>query len=235
MVAMTSRLRSQLAGSKWPVWGTAIWIPLAAAMATLALLVYAAVQQDIRQSANEPQVSLAEAAAARLRTGQSPASTLPGETVDMRTSLAPFMIVYDRSGKILASSTSLDGRTPDLPAGVLASIDRCARVANPVSTALGIVSARLHGERPCGMPGAIVQPGETRFTWQPAAGVRAAVVVTSYGGASPGYVLAGRSLRETELLEDHIFFVVGWGLAFGLAATFVAAFGSAALVGALRR
>lgn len=62
-------------------------------------------------------------------------------------------------------------------------------------------SARLHGQSPQ-LPGGVLdyvrQHGEDRFTWQPEPGVRIAAVVTGYAGATPGFVLVGRSMREVE-------------------------------------
>lgn len=43
---------------------------------------------------------------------------------------------------------------------------------------------------------------QDRFTWQPQQGVRIAAVITYYPGLHPGFVLAGRSLREVEKRED---------------------------------
>jgi hypothetical protein len=235
MVASAMRWRARIVGSSWPVWGLAIWLPIAAALTSVALVVYTAVQQDIRQSANENQVTLAESTAERLNAGTPPSSLASLEPVDLRTSLAPFVVVYDGNGRVLASSASLDGRTPALPAGVLASVIRCAAGFGPWESIRQAVTARLRGERPCPMPGMMAQPGETRFTWQPAPGVRAAAVLTAYHGSAPGYVLAGRSLRETEMLEDHILTVVGAGLLVGLGVTLIAALSSAALATALRR
>lgn len=40
--------------------------------------------------------------------------------------------------------------------------------------------------------------GQSRVTWQPQAGVRQALVIQRYQGAQNGYVVVGRSLRETE-------------------------------------
>ena len=42
-----------------------------------------------------------------------------GATVDIARSLAPFLIVFDGSGGVLASTAALDGRTPVPPQGVL--------------------------------------------------------------------------------------------------------------------
>jgi hypothetical protein len=50
--------------------------------------------------------------------------------------------------------------------------------------------------------------GETRFTWQPRAGVRSAVVVTYYKGPTNGYVLVGRSMREIEKRIDNMELIV---------------------------
>lgn len=51
--------------------------------------------------------------------------------------------------------------------------------------------------------------GENRFTWQPAIGVRSAVVVTKY---TNGFVLVGRSLTEVEKREDQLLLNVLLGL-----------------------
>lgn len=235
MLASTLRLR--LDNPRWTITALAYWIPIAAALSVLAFIVYAAVQQDIRQSANEPQVGLAEAAAAELSAGKAPSAVLLDRSADMRSSLAPFVIVYDARGDVLASSVSLDGQTPDLPPTVFDALRRSSSdrslpgyVLGTARTAVGL----LHGEKPCCTPGAVRHAGEVRFTWEPAQGVRAATVLASYGGASSGYVLAGRSLREVELLEDDVLAVVALGLAGGLFVTLLATVGVTAIATILR-
>ena len=141
------------------------WFPFAVALTAVALMVYAAVQQVYRSSANDPQIQMAEDAAARLAAGAPPETVVAGEPVDMARSLAPFMIVFSDSGAPVAASVRIEGRVPALPAGVL-------------------TAARSVPEQ--------------RLTWQPRPGVRSAIVIRHYGGASPGFVLAGRSLREVE-------------------------------------
>jgi hypothetical protein len=42
------------------------------------------------------------------------------------------------------------------------------------------------------------QSGEDRVTWQPEPGVRMATVVVRRGDAGGGFIVAGRSLAETE-------------------------------------
>jgi hypothetical protein len=54
--------------------------------------------------------------------------------------------------------------------------------------------------------------GEDTISWQPAAGVRSAIVVDSYHG---GYVVAGRSLSGTEQAENAlgVWAIFGWAAA----------------------
>jgi hypothetical protein len=155
------------------------WLPVGAAITVLSLFGYGLVQQDLRQSANDPQIQMAEDAAAALAAGQTPRSADTAASVDITKSLAPFLIVYDESGAVTSSTARLNGNTPALPQGVLDD-------------------ARQHG-----LDG---------FTWQPAPGVRSATVVTHYAGASSGFVLSGRSLREVEDRESRIeqLAVLGW-------------------------
>jgi hypothetical protein len=96
-----------------------IWLPLAVVATGLMLLTYTAVQQDLRISANDPQIQMAEDAAARLQAGGSPFSEVPVDKVDIASSLSTFVSVYDSSRKLVAANVLLDQRQPDLPSGVL--------------------------------------------------------------------------------------------------------------------
>lgn len=95
------------------------WLPLAIATAGLCALVYLTVQQSLRMGANDPQVQMAEDAASNLNAGGSVDSVLPSTKVEIAESLAPFLIVFDNSGNILASSATLHNSVPTYPAGVL--------------------------------------------------------------------------------------------------------------------
>ncbi|MCC2630632.1 MAG: hypothetical protein K0S38_441 [Candidatus Paceibacter sp.] len=66
--------------------------------------------------------------------------------------------------------------------------------------------------------------GEHRLTWQPAPGVRIASVIVHYDGAKPGFILAGRSLREVEKRINIIMFYVfiAWVVALGTSLILVA-------------
>jgi hypothetical protein len=139
------------------------WLQLAGAASACCLLVWVAVQQVWRQDANDPQLQMARDAAARLASGQAPVdAVVPTGTVEVATSLAPFLTVLDARGSIVASSGRVHGALKSVPSGVLDHVR---------------------------------QTGEEEVSWQPEPGVRVATSVVSYPG---GFVLAGRSLLETE-------------------------------------
>lgn len=95
-----------------------IWIPLAVGLILISGLVYVSVQQNYRQSLNDPQIQMAEDAAAALANGEQPQALIPQLKVDMAKSLAPYLIIFDEKGQPVASSVQLDGKTPVVPAGV---------------------------------------------------------------------------------------------------------------------
>ena len=98
-----------------------VFLPLAILATALAGLVYLVAQQEGRWLGNEPQVQLAEDAAARLDAGGRPSDQVGRATVDIARSLAPFVVVCGTGGNVLATDAELDGQPPALPAGVLAS------------------------------------------------------------------------------------------------------------------
>ncbi|KKQ93960.1 MAG: hypothetical protein UT66_C0018G0027 [candidate division CPR2 bacterium GW2011_GWC1_39_9] len=53
--------------------------------------------------------------------------------------------------------------------------------------------------------------GENRVTWQPKKGVRLATVVKYYNGSASGYVIAGKSLKETENRIKSLALIIGAG------------------------
>ena len=95
------------------------WLPLAIATAGLCGLVYGSVQQSLRMGANDPQIQMAEDAAIALNAGASMDSLVPTTRVELSTSLAPFIMVFDDSGNVLASTATLHGKVPVYPSGVL--------------------------------------------------------------------------------------------------------------------
>ncbi|MEY4745036.1 MAG: hypothetical protein RL272_981 [Candidatus Parcubacteria bacterium] len=141
------------------------WMPSAIAATACFMAVYGSMQQAFRMSADDPQIALARQEADALAKG----AALPGAdrrmAVDVATSPASFVAVYDVSGAPLAGTGLLDGKIPAPPIGVLEASKRS---------------------------------GENRVTWQPRPDVRIAAVVVPTSPGSAGYVLVGRSLRESE-------------------------------------
>lgn len=85
----------------------------------LSILSYVVVQQNYRQSANDPQIQIAEDLADGLASGQQKAEGLTLSAVDIGKSLSVFRIVLDENGEIVASEASLDGQPAIPPKGVL--------------------------------------------------------------------------------------------------------------------
>lgn len=82
--------------------------------------IYTVTQQAGRSAANDPQIQIAEDAAAQLNMGDHPLIVTSGQT-DIETSLAPFTIVYDKSGKVVSGSGYIRGKVPKVPLGILAA------------------------------------------------------------------------------------------------------------------
>lgn len=87
-------------------------------------------------------------------------------------------------------------------------LDQNKKVLSSSATLNGIVPVI-----PSGIFDSVAKNGEERVTWQPQPGVRQAIVVNKYSdGSLNGFVVAGRSLRETEFLIDKLGrdIFVGW-------------------------
>ncbi len=166
------------------------WCVLAVAIIFLCFLIYASVQQNLRHSADDPQIQIAEDWAGAFGKGVNPKVLENGQKSDVSKTLAPFVMVFDNSDELVSSTAQIDGKSPVPPSGVFGF-------------------TKTHGE--------------DRFTWQPQKGVRLATVVVYYKqGQNEGYVLAGRSLRETERREDQLFGEVVIGAIMILAVSFFA-------------
>jgi hypothetical protein len=153
-----------------------LWLPLVFVLTAAAGMAYVGIQQDTRHSADDPQIQLSEDAARTLASGKSAETVAPPLAIDIGQSIAPFVTVFDASGKAVASSGLLHGQMPLLPPGVFDSVRA---------------------------------QGEDRITWQPEPGVRIASVVVGIGSGQTGFVMAGRSLRETERRVDQLGLLLG--------------------------
>lgn len=96
-----------------------VWLALSFVLTVAAGISYFTMQQTLRQSANWPQAQMASDAAAALASGKAAASLLPDNQVDLEAGQAPFLVVYDASGDVSASSGMMNGAPPKLPKGVL--------------------------------------------------------------------------------------------------------------------
>ncbi len=162
------------------------WLPIGLAIVMVSGLAYVLAQQILRQNANDPQIQMAEDAAALLANAKNESLPIPNEVIDYGKSLAPFLMVFDDAGTVVGSSGKLNGIVEIPPAGVLDY-------------------AREHGE--------------DRVTWQPSPTTRIAAVIVRVEGTRPGFVLAGRSLREVEERSNLLLSLVVLGLIVMLAAS----------------
>ena len=92
-----------------------VWFPLAVLSTLFCGLVYATVQQNYRQLANDPQIQIVQDTVATINSGFSPKDATFRSTIDISRSLAPYIIIYDASGKPIVSGAVLDGKTPNPP------------------------------------------------------------------------------------------------------------------------
>ena len=174
------------------------WIPLAIAITGLCGLVYATVQQNYRQSLNDPQIQMAEDGAAALARGAPPAEIVPrGTLINADASLAPFIAVFDAQGMPLESSASVGGAPPKPPIGIFAA----ARDNRGKDTS---------------------ESYENRVTWQPSLGTRIALVV-KFVPEKQQFVAAGRNMREVENREENLSRTIELGWVILMTATLVAA------------
>lgn len=96
------------------------WLPLAIAILLMAGLVDAAVQQNYRQSANDPQIQLTDDIAAAITSGAAAPDAIvqPNPTQDIASSLSTFVAIYSATGTPIGSSVVMDGKMPSMPSGV---------------------------------------------------------------------------------------------------------------------
>ena len=158
------------------------WLPLAVSGTVILLAVYVAVQQSYRQAANDPQIELVENASAALNTGFPVQALFANATkLDINKTLSMFVMVFDDSGSLVAASVS-DGAAT-------------STATPPVPPKSLFENVRAHGQ--------------TRVTWQTASGLRFAAVVDKFkSDKASGYIMSARSLREVEVRENNLSWVI---------------------------
>ena len=165
------------------------WLPLAVVIVIFSGLAYATVQQVYRQSANDPQIQIAQDLATAISQGQPADQIVPVQgTTELASTLSPFVMIYNATSTLTGSSALLNGKNPSFPTSVFDYV-------------------KTHGQ--------------WRQTWQPAPGVREAVVVVPYSGASSGFLVVGRSLKEIEIRENQTLLLSGLAGIIALVLTFI--------------
>jgi len=182
------------------------FIPLTVVITAFCGLTYAAVQQSYRQNANDPQIQIAEDSAAQLNQGATPKEIVPLDQVDMAKSLASFLIIFDKNGKVVDSNVQLDGKIPTPPPGVF------DYVSSGGQRSIGSLKKKLIFKLEGGSE-------QNRVTWEPRENVRIAAVIAKY---NDGFVLVGRNMREVEIREENLSHMVFAAWIVTLGATFVA-------------
>ncbi len=150
------------------------WLPLAVTIVIFTGLILVAVQQNYRNSANDPQIQIAEDVATAINNGSAAPDAIvsPTPTTDMAASLSSFVTIYSATGTPIGSSVSLDGKLPTLPSGIFDNV-------------------KTHGQdRFTWEP-----QKDLRI---------ATVVTKYTTGSDSGFVLAGRSLRDIETRESQL-------------------------------
>ena len=95
-----------------------IWLPIAFLSTALCGLVYVALQQVLRTGADDPQIQMAEDTAAALSSGKTHSELFSGKQVELSTSLAPWIMIFEENGSLIFSTAILDGKIPEFPQGV---------------------------------------------------------------------------------------------------------------------
>lgn len=108
-------MKQLLAKSSFRVWLAVV------GSATLVLAgAYTMVQQSTRLSADDLPLSSAQTTVNKLATGAQPADIVSTIKSDLRNDSTSFVIITDESRQVLASSATLDGKTPLPPTGTFA-------------------------------------------------------------------------------------------------------------------
>ena len=80
-------------------------------------VIYASVQQCYRSGADDPQIQLVGDINLTLHEGKS-IERFFNDSIEISQSLSPFVVLYNVDGKPLRSSGYLNGKMPEMPAGV---------------------------------------------------------------------------------------------------------------------
>lgn len=93
-----------------------VWLTLVFVITVMTGFFYLTIQQTLRIGANDPQIQIAE----DIVTTLNKANQLPtlNPVIDIKKSLATFVIILNKQGKTVTSTAQLNGQTPTIPLGV---------------------------------------------------------------------------------------------------------------------
>lgn len=94
------------------------WVPFTCGVTVILGVFFLAVQQNYRQTANDPQIQMAEDTANALTRGLEWQSLLTGPAFDIGTSLAPYTIIYDNNGLPVGGNGEYNRELPKIPKGI---------------------------------------------------------------------------------------------------------------------
>jgi len=168
-----------------------VWLPFAIIIVIFSGLAYGTVQQVYRQSANDPQIQIAEDLATAIAQGQAqPDQIVPAQgTTELAATLSPFVLIYNATSTQVGSSALLNGKNPSFPASVFDNV-------------------RAHGQwRQTWQPAPNVR--------------EAVVVEPYTSGTGSGFLVVGRSLKEIEIRENATELMSGLAGIIALVLTFI--------------
>lgn len=100
------------------------WFGYAAVITLLCGIIYIVTQQTYRLSGNDPQYQMAEDAANALSNGADPKLLVSASSVEISQSLAPYLVIYDVAGNMVAGNAKLNGQPLKIPKGVIDYVDK---------------------------------------------------------------------------------------------------------------
>lgn len=93
-----------------------LWLPLAVISTLSIMFIYLAVWQDLRLSANDPQIQISEDASNYFKNGGQ--INDPPNKIEISQSLSAYFMVFDSKKKLMASSAVLHGKPAIVPSGI---------------------------------------------------------------------------------------------------------------------
>jgi hypothetical protein len=193
---------------KWLYRTVIAWIPLGVTIIGLSGLIYVAMQQNYRQSLNDPQIQMAEDSAFKIDNGSATWQTIVPQNsqVSITTSLAPWIAITDAQGHALKQMRlGSTGTVDDIVAAASDAVNE--DFIDTFQIPVGVFQyARSHGE--------------DRITWQSDQAGRQAIVVVPLKDGN--YVITGRNMREVEKREAMLEEILGVGMLILLIVSFIA-------------